>query len=234
MRRLVLFAVLVSACRPSPVETSAVPSAPASTDAALVVASDDPDDVDPATSPDPSDDDDIEPSDGALVPVAPAEPVVPLVQPTLPEPSGEIRASRIKAGEYECKISREYRFRPCTVTVDEHGRSILTIPMALLAIEGVLTDVGTATRFDGITTRERPFGCFSCQERCSVEPNSCACKELPREHSAECLLQPIRFTFKKKVGQWRGRIEHHLYYGDVDEQGNPVYETNRYVFVMRR
>ncbi len=232
---MVLLAVLGCACRPSTVEAPAEPTAPASADTALVVASDGSGDVGPVEGPGPSSDDEtVEPSDGALVPLAPLEPLEPLVHRSLPEPSEEVRASRIKAGEYECKISREYRFRPCTVTIDEHGRSILTIPMALLAIEGVLTDVGKATRFDGIMTRERPFGCFSCQERCSVDPSSCACKELPRAHSADCLMQPIRFTFKKKDGQWRGRIEHHLYYGDVDEQGNPAYETNRYLFVMRR
>jgi hypothetical protein len=118
---------------------------------------------------------------------------------------------------------------------DEHGRTILTIPHALLGLEGVLTDQGQWTHFDGIKTRDRPFGCFACDERCTTNPESCACQELPRVASAQCLLEPVRFRFRKEDGQWRGRIEHHHYYGDLDpEDGHPLYETDRFPFVMRR
>ncbi len=174
-----------------------------------------------------------EPSDGGLVPLESNTP--PPQRLALPEPQLPVKASRIRPGTYQCKISREYRFRPCTVELDEHGRSILTIPQALIGIQGVLTDVGSATQFDGIKTRDRPFGCYGCQERCSIDPTSCACKENPPVAIAECLMTPVRFKFKKKDGKWRGRIEHHHYYGQLDpEDGHPLFEVDHFSFVMRR
>lgn len=160
--------------------------------------------------------------------------LAPFERAQLPEPSESDRPSRIRPGVYECKIAREYRFRPCTIALDEHGRTILTIPHALLELQGVLTDEGSWTHFDGIKTAERPFGCFSCQERCTTNPGSCGCQELPRVASAQCLLEPVRFRFRKQDGKWQGRIEHHHYYGDLDAEGQPVHETERFVFVMRR
>jgi len=228
---------LVVGCRPPapapPAEASpAVAVAPAPTDDGRPADASDSGEGVPA-SPGPAPDDEPEPSDGALVPLNTT--IEPFERAELPAPDGTAQPSKIAPGTYECKISREYRFRPCTVALDEHGRSILSIPQALVGLEGVLTDEGATTHFDGIKTRERPFGCFSCQERCSIDPASCGCRELPREASAACLMEPVRFSFRKKDGQWRGRIEYHLYDGDLDpEDGNPQYRTEPFVFVMRR
>ncbi len=238
-RSTVLLAVLAGACRapePPPLPPEPPPAANATPVGPPEVADGPASAGEPTPAPGPAmtiaEGDEPEPSDGGLVPVEVNLPK--FERPSLPEPSEPIEPSRIKPGEYECKISRGYRFRPCTVAIDEHGRSILTVPKALMAIEGVLTDEGKVTHFDGIMTRERPFGCFSCQERCTIDPSSCYCKEMPPEHSQDCLMQPIRFKIRRKDGQWRGRIEHHLYYGDEDAEGKPVYETDHYVFVMRR
>jgi hypothetical protein len=157
-------------------------------------------------------------------PAAEPEPQTPDVKAfrraEIPDPTAPVKASKkIRAGEYRCKISREYKLRPCTVSVDEHGRTQLEIATGLLGIRGVLTDKGARVHFEGVLTEGRPFGCFSCQERCSIDPDACVCKEHPREASQECLLQPIRFDLAKKQGtsKWMGRFRYKLYYNEYDK-----------------
>ena len=137
------------------------------------------------------------------------------VRPSIPEPTGPVSASQLSAGTYTCKLSKEYKLRPCSITLDRHGRSILEVPEGLLAVRGILTDAGKSVSFEGITTEERPFGCFACQERCSIDPASCVCKEHPKEASQLCLSQPIRFTLKRQSsGRWAGRLRYDVYYND--------------------
>ena len=46
----------------------------------------------------------------------------------------------------------------------------------LIGMRGVLYNDGEVVRFEGWPTDLRPFGCFSCQERCFIQPDSCACQ----------------------------------------------------------
>jgi len=118
----------------------------------------------------------------------------------------------IEPGEYLCKISREYKLRPCSVTTDGEGRTILKMPLALISIEGVLYDEGKELRFEGWPAEPRPFGCFSCDERCSIDPSACACTELPTAASAHCLAQPINLSLRREKGGWKGSLRWGAYY----------------------
>ncbi|MCA9659579.1 MAG: hypothetical protein KC486_14625, partial [Myxococcales bacterium] len=117
----------------------------------------------------------------------------------------------IDPGEYLCKISREYKLRPCTVRVDDRGHTILTVPEALLAIEGVLYDEGDVVHFDGWTTEERPFGCYICAPRCAIDPSSCDCTEIQPAASVHCLAQPVTFDLKRGGKGWKGTLRYALY-----------------------
>jgi hypothetical protein len=118
----------------------------------------------------------------------------------------------IQPGEYLCKISREYKLRPCSVTIDAAGHTILQAPLGLIAIEGVLYDEGEELRFDGWPMEPRPFGCFSCDERCTIDPSSCVCTELPAAASAHCVAQPITFSLKRGKAGWKGSLRWGSYY----------------------
>jgi hypothetical protein len=144
--------------------------------------------------------------------------------------------SSISPGEYLCKISKEYKLRPCTVRTDPKGHTMLTIPQALIALEGVIYDEGDVVHFDGWQTEERPFGCFSCAPRCSVEPSSCMCDELPPAASAHCMAQPITFELKRKGKGWRGMMNYTTYSsryeGEMPARRVTGYETEVDSFVV--
>jgi len=145
-------------------------------------------------------------------------------------------SSSIGAGDYVCKISKEYKLRPCTVRVDPQGHTILTIPEGLIALEGVIYDEGDVVHFDGWPTEARPFGCFSCDPRCTVDPSSCMCDELPPAASAHCLAQPVTFELKRKGDGWRGMMNYTTYSsryeGEVPKRRVTGYETEVDTFVV--
>jgi len=144
--------------------------------------------------------------------------------------------SSITAGDYLCKISKEYKLRPCTVRVDPKGHTMLTIPQSLIALEGVIYDEGDVVHFDGWQTEERPFGCFSCDPRCTVDPSSCMCDELPPAASAHCRAQPITFELQRKGSGWRGTMNYtsysSRYEGEVPKRRVTGYETEVDSFVV--
>lgn len=118
----------------------------------------------------------------------------------------------ITPGEYLCKISKEYKLRPCTVRVDPQGHTMITMPEALLPLEGVLYDEGGGLHLDAWPTEARPFGCFSCAERCAADPSSCECSELPPAATAHCLAQPITAALKRAGEGWKGKLRWGVYF----------------------
>ncbi len=144
--------------------------------------------------------------------------------------------SSIAAGDYVCKISKEYKLRPCTVRVDPKGHTILTIPEALIALEGVIYDEGNVVHFDGWPTEARPFGCFTCDPRCIVDPSSCMCDELPPAASAHCKAQPVTFELKRNGAGWRGTMNYTTYSsryeGELPGRRVTGYETEVDTFVV--
>jgi hypothetical protein len=75
----------------------------------------------------------------------------------------------------------------------------------------VLYDEGDVIHFDGWSTEERPFGCYSCAPRCVSDPKSCSCVELQPGASAHCLAQPVNFDLKRSGKGWKGKLRYALY-----------------------
>ena len=145
-------------------------------------------------------------------------------------------STSIAPGDYICKISKEYKLRPCTVHLDPKGHSILTIPESLIALQGVIYDEGNIVHFDGWPTEERPFGCFTCLPRCAVDPSSCECDELPPSASAHCVAQPVTFDLKRSGSGWRGKVHYTTYSsryeGELPGRRVTGYETEVDSFVV--
>jgi hypothetical protein len=165
--------------------------------------------------------------DGATKPGAPP-PAGDVPQRYRPRLLDEAPAkASIAPGEYRCKISREYKLRPCTVRVDDGGHTILSMPDALIALEGVVYDEDDVLHFDGWPTEERPFGCFSCAPHCAVNPTSCACVELQPAASAHCIAQPIAFDLRRRGDGWAGTMRYatysNRYEGDVPARRSTGY-----------
>lgn len=133
--------------------------------------------------------------------------------PGEPAARAESDAATIPPGAYECQVSRGYRFRPCTVSPGDGGDSVLEVPAGgLLAFTGTLHRRDAWILVEGRLTEPRPFGCFSCQEQCSVEPASCVCEEIAPAKSAECLRQPIHVLLKPAgKGKWVGVMAYRLH-----------------------
>lgn len=123
-------------------------------------------------------------------------------------------SSPIPPGSYECQIDISYKFRPCEVVRDTNRQSTLRIPEGgLLALEGSINQEVDWILVEGRLTEARPFGCFSCQERCSQNPNSCECKELLPQASAECKIQPLHLLLRASgKGNWSGVLPYLVYY----------------------
>ncbi len=178
---------------------------------------------------------------------SPAEPTIaikttkidpPEVQRYRPRLLDETPAtSSIIAGDYLCRISKEYKLRPCTVRVDARGHTRLSVPQGLVAIEGVLYDDSGTVRFDGWPTEAYPFGCFSCAPKCAQDPSSCECHELNPAASAHCLAQPITFDLKPQSKGWRGTMRYNLYYnryeGTPPDRRITGYEIEPQSFVIQ-
>ena len=125
------------------------------------------------------------------------------------------RPSRIKPGRYACRVSKEYKLRDCWVEVDPKGHVMLEVGKGnLIATRGVLYNDGDVVRFEGWPTEQRPFGCFSCQERCFVQPDTCACRPRPAERIAGCLRQPLHAVFRGQGHTWHGVMVHRSYYDE--------------------
>lgn len=212
---------LLLACDPAPADRAPAPAAAPKPDDARSTP--------PAAPPAPAPDRAPAPAEPAARRVDPHDEPAPELAPAITRPPPVVVADEplryrprlldeapapaaIAPGDYRCKVSREYKLRPCTVRVDERGHTRLTIPEALIALEGVVYDEGRGLRFDGWPTEARPFGCFTCDERCTVDPSSCACTELPPAASAHCLAQPVAIDFKADGKGWKGTLRWGIYY----------------------
>lgn len=132
---------------------------------------------------------------------------------------GAARPAKLAPGNYVCRVDAMYKLRPCTVTRDERGFTWLEAPDGLLGLKGVLYDDGGALVFDGTTAEERPFGCFSCQERCTTDPSSCGCTELMPDASRECLAQPVVVRLTKQGSSWVGNVKYKTYFNHYEGDG---------------
>jgi WD40 repeat protein len=123
--------------------------------------------------------------------------------------------SRIKPGRYACRVSTGYKLRDCLVEKTPSGHTILEVGKGnLIGMRGVLYDDGKVVRFEGWPTDARPFGCFSCQERCFISPDTCGCTPKPMERIIGCLRQPLHAVFKKSGRNWKGVVIYRDYYDE--------------------
>ncbi|MCC6217572.1 MAG: hypothetical protein IT376_22125 [Polyangiaceae bacterium] len=148
------------------------------------------------------------------------------------------RPARVAPGRYRCAVSREYRLRTCLVEKDDAGRTLLTVEEGnLIAVRGVLYDDGPVVRFEGWLTEQRPFGCFTCQERCFVDPSGCVCQELAAEASRRCVGQPMKAELRGAGAHWRGPLHHTHYWnryeGDGPNRHVVGYETTAERYELR-
>lgn len=118
-----------------------------------------------------------------------------------------------------------YRFRPCFVSKDSEGFTWLAMPGSLLRFLGVVYDQGATLVVDGTSDDSRPFGCFSCQERCTENPGECVCVELLPGASRECLAQRLTAGLTRANGTWRGWMNHAGYFNHFEGVGEARHVT---------
>lgn len=132
----------------------------------------------------------------------------------------------LAAGAYECRVSKEYAFRACSVELRE-GVSWLKMPGDtgyLVAFEGPVVNTeekGVLYVEAAKRTDTRPWGCTNCAERCTTDPASCECKELPPEATKACLATPIQLLLKSSGGAWKGTLPYKVF-GHEYKDGKPV------------
>lgn len=123
-------------------------------------------------------------------------------------------ASPLVSGEYECRIDTGYRFRPCTITVQDSGRIELAFGGGLVGVRGRLSPVQDSKSrlvFEGKLAGERPFGCFTCHARCAEPGAECGCREIPAAGAKECVEQPLTSILKKQGKGWTGTLPQRVY-----------------------
>lgn len=133
---------------------------------------------------------------------------------------GPPKPSKLAPGAYACRTGAEYRLRPCTVTKDDAGFTWIEMPSSLIGFRAVVYDEGASLVLDGASRDERPFGCFGCDERCSLEPGSCMCQEMLPGASRECLAQPITVKLQKSGPVWRGTLKYMTYLNSYEGTGD--------------
>lgn len=134
--------------------------------------------------------------------------------------------SVMESGEYSCKISKEYKMRDCKVSVVD-GVATLSIPTGLVAIHGEVHQIDKQKNkayFYGKLSDARPFGCYSCNEKCAANPETCMCKDIAPEHSETCAAQRVGFVLTKKGKTWTGKLPLQHYNG-VYKDGKIVGHT---------
>lgn len=115
------------------------------------------------------------------------------VAPASAQPS---RGAAIRAGQHQCQISEEYRFRPCRVTAAGGGRHEIVFPNGLLGVRGTLVARGNTLQFSGVLTDDVPFICAYGR------------RELPDHQSdfERCRSQPVSATLRRTRTGWVGQI----------------------------
>jgi hypothetical protein len=109
-------------------------------------------------------------------------------------------------GEYLCRVSSEYKNKPCTVELKDGKLLLVAKEGGLFGFEGTVTKQDPFILVTAHHTDRRPFGCYSCAERCA-KPGSCMCDEVPPEASSECLAQPL-YIVLRSTGRdtWSGSV----------------------------
>ncbi len=130
------------------------------------------------------------------------------------------RPTKLKPGLYRCSVGEGYKLRDCLVEKDADGRTLLEIGEGnLIAARGVVWDEGRGLHFEGWLTDARPFGCFGCQDRCYVDPDSCGCKPPPFEVAEACVVQQVSMDLKGAGNQFRGELLYHQFWATYEGQG---------------
>ena len=110
-------------------------------------------------------------------------------------------------GEYTCRISSEYKPKPCTVTQKDGKLTLVAKEGGLFGFEGTVEKHEPFILVRAHHTDRRPFGCYHCAERCSESPGSCMCKELPKAASEECVVQPLDIVLRSSgKNTWTGSV----------------------------
>jgi hypothetical protein len=138
------------------------------------------------------------------------------------EPSSQPPGPPLPPGEYLCRVSSEYKDKPCTVEQKDGKLTLVAKQGGLFGFEGTLQKQESFILVNAHHTDKRPFGCYSCAERCA-QPGSCMCDEVPPEASQECLAQPLHIVLKPNGrNTWSGWVVVQNYsttYGEEKAQG---------------
>ncbi len=115
----------------------------------------------------------------------------------------------LKAGEYTCQISKEYKFRKCTV-VDEGQYQVLSLrgEKHLLELEGVMYPS------DFVGKTKQVFVEASITED---QPYICGVKDPAA--NAECKAQKVIITMQKKGKMWVGSFPLKHYWNAYEGEG---------------
>lgn len=111
-------------------------------------------------------------------------------------------------GEYECRIDKGYKFKPCTVRAAEHGVELEVPGGGLIGVTGALhpASVAKSVVFVGRLNEEAPWGCIQCNAECRANPAACECRDIPEAAQASCKAQTITGTLKQAGKAWAGTL----------------------------
>ncbi|MFT7622965.1 MAG: hypothetical protein ACI9WU_002140 [Myxococcota bacterium] len=116
-----------------------------------------------------------------------------------------------KVGEYSCRVSKEYKFRPCTIHQSRGGGLMITIPDGLVQLKGHLHAVEGGMFLEGNLHGQRAFGCHPCNEECSKPGAKCGCDPIPEAGAKACLEQPLSVILRKGKRGWSGVLPQRMY-----------------------
>jgi hypothetical protein len=111
-------------------------------------------------------------------------------------------------GDYECRIDKGYKFKPCTVRAAEHGVELEIPGGGLIGVTGRLysADAPKTVVLVGRLNEEAPWGCYQCNAGCRAQPETCECKEIMQPAQDSCKAQTITGTLKKVGKAWAGSL----------------------------
>jgi hypothetical protein len=123
------------------------------------------------------------------------------------EPTSTPPPPPLPPGEYTCRVSSEYKPKPCTVVLKDGRLTLVAKEGGLFGFEGTVEKQEPFVLVRAHHTDRRPFGCYDCAERCSQAPGTCMCEELPKAASEECLAQPLHVVLRPSgKDKWTGSV----------------------------
>lgn len=123
------------------------------------------------------------------------------------EPTSKPPPPPLPPGEYTCRVSSEYKPKPCSVVMKDGKLTLVAKEGGLFGFEGTVEKQEPFVLVRAHHTDRRPFGCYDCAERCSQAPGSCKCKELPPAASQECVAQPLHVVLRPSGrNTWAGSV----------------------------